>query len=235
MRLFCPATAAALVNTFRLYWRWQSRAWLINLTPLAESVLENSLRTGRQVCAELCGGLNERRSRTEHNNTESSSQPSILIRLKTWTLRLDEGGGRRPDDASSQWFWSLLRYADETASSQGDSHWHGFTRFLQRGSLEMWFRSLGGNKHARCCCSLPVRQSNILSLLDRAIISTGLSWGTSAPPRLWTTPQQRPLPQSSHAQSQCPYHTDGEQQNREGFRGRRKTVLEDVKYWNKEV
>ncbi len=80
----------------------------------------------------------------------------------------------------------------------------------------MWFRSLEGNKHARCCCCLPVRQSNILSLLETAIISTGPSRGTPAPPGLWATPGEgllgfmRPLSQSGHTQSQCPHHTDGE-------------------------
>lgn len=98
------------------------------------------------------------------------------------------------------------------ALSQGDSLRHGFTKFLQRGSLEMWFRSLGGNKHARCHGCLPVRQSNILGWLDGAIISTGPGRGTPAPPGPRATPREslpgfmRPLSQSGHAQSQCPHH-----------------------------
>lgn len=90
--------------------------------------------------------------------------------------------------------------------SQEDSHRHGFTKFLQRESLQMWFRSPRGNKHTRCCCCLPVRQSNILSLLDGAIICTG---GTPAPPGLWVTPREsllgfmRPL---SHSESMSLSH-----------------------------
>lgn len=97
-----------------------------------------------------------------------------------------EGGGKSnlfiPAPASSLWFSFACRYANEAAApSQEDLHWHGFTRSFQRGSLEMWFRSLGGNKLVRH----GFRQSNILSLLDGAIICTGPAEGgphTSYPP-----------------------------------------------------
>lgn len=107
-------------------------------------------------------------------------------------------GSRRSEGMTGPWTWFSFasRDANEAgAVSPEDSLWHGSTRSVQRRLEEMWFRrGLGGNKLVRC----GFRRTNILSLLDGAIIWT-LGWGTpggpagpqGGPERRWGRASQR--------------------------------------------